>query len=128
MNILWRGVKGLCWLLTHPPTGRHVRKLLGLIFLVMALARLGFFSYGGGGQFFKPELYGGLFLLSSLWLLGTINSRGNYLGRLGASYSAALCAGLAADLVLHRGSTTSAANLVIFCWSLLGAAGNSGET
>lgn len=35
----WRGVRGLCWLLTHPPTGRHVRKLLGLIFLVIARER-----------------------------------------------------------------------------------------
>lgn len=121
----WRGISALVWLALHPPTGRHVRKLLGLIFMVMSLARLGLFTYGGGGQFLKPELYGLLLLAASLWLLLTIGTRGLYRGRVGAAYAAALCGGMATDLVLHGGSTTSAANLVIFAWCLLGAAGSS---
>ena len=124
---LWlRGTAvALLWLVLHPPTGRHVRKLLGLVFAVMGSARLGLFSYGGGGEFFRPELYGLLLLTASLWLLLTISTRGSYFGRIGAGFAAAICGGMATDLVLHSGSTTSAANLVIFAWCLLGAAGSA---
>ena len=103
-----RWILGALSIVLHPPTGRHVRKLLGLIFGVMGLARLGLFSYGGGGQFFKPELYGGLFTAAALWLLLTIRWRGSTWGRIGAAFGAGLCAGMAADLILHHGSTTSA--------------------
>jgi hypothetical protein len=109
----------------HPPIGRGVRKLLGIVFVIMGLARLGLFSYGGGGEFFKPTLYGGLFVASGVWLLVTSRWPLSALARLGAVVGSALCAGMATDLVMHGGSTTSAANLVVFAWCLVGAAGGT---
>jgi hypothetical protein len=102
-----------------------VRKLLGLVFAIMGLARLGLFSYGGGGEFLKPTVYGLLLIGVSLALLLTHATRLRTAGRLAASCGVGLCWGMAADLVLHGGSTTSAANLLLFSWALLGEAGSS---